>query len=204
MDTVKGARHKLCRRVGYCLYDNPKCPSKKRPYPAGSRKVTRRARKSSDYGKQLLEKQKLKNTYVMRERPFRRFFELASHKRGAAGNVFLTLLESRLDNVVYRLGFATNILDGRQLVGHGHILINGEKVDIPSCIVKPGSKITLTEKAREFVRVKEAVERKGDRPDVPYVKADADKLSGVFTGIGDISDVPNKVELSQVVEFYSR
>ncbi len=203
MSGAKGKHHR-CRVVGYCLYNSPKCPSLKRAYPPGSRGKGMR-RKTSDYGRQLLEKQKLRDTYAMKENQFLRFFKMASRKQGVTtGDALLVLLESRLDNIVYRLGFGVNIFDARQLVSHGHVLVNGKKVNIPSYIVKAGSKVSLTEKAKKFVRVQEAVEMNKKIPVLPYIQPDFDNFEGLFTGINNVPDVPNKVEISQVVEFYSK
>ncbi|MFH1783608.1 MAG: 30S ribosomal protein S4 [bacterium] len=198
------ARHHRCRVVGYCLYGSAKCPSIKRAYPPGSHGKGLR-RKQSDYGKQLLEKQKLRDTYGMKESQFLRFFKDASGKKGVTtGDALLILLESRLDNLVYRLGFGKNIFDARQLVGHGHILVDGKRLNIPSCIVKANNKIALSEKAKKFTRVQDAVEFNRKVKVLPYVSLDDDRMSGSFSGINNVGDIPNKIEVSQVVELYSK
>lgn len=203
MSSAKGKHHR-CRVVGYCLYNSAKCPSLKRAYPPGSHGKGPQ-RKYSDYGKQLLEKQKLRDTYGMKENQFLRFFKMASRKQGiTTGDALLVLLESRLDNIVYRLGFGRNIFDTRQLISHGHVLVNGKKVNIPSYIVKPNSKISLREKAKKFGRVQESIEINKKVPVLPYLQPDSDNFEGIFTGINNIPDIPNKVEISQVVEFYSK
>ncbi len=203
--TTKGkVKHHRCRVVGYCLYDSAKCPSVKRGYIPGAHGKSLK-RKSSGYGKQLLEKQKLRDTYGMKENQFLRFFKIASRKKGiTTGDALLTLLESRLDSVVYRLGFGKNIFDARQIVSHGHILVNGKKMNSPSYIVKPNTKISLTQKAQKFGRIQEAIEINKTKSVISYLKLDKDNFTGVFAGIDTVSDIPNKVNISLVVEFYSK
>ncbi|MCK4859423.1 MAG: 30S ribosomal protein S4 [Candidatus Omnitrophica bacterium] len=201
MNKIRERKHGICRRVGYCLYNSPKCPSVKRAYSPGQQGKSR-GRKLTDYGKQLLEKQKLKYTYGMREKQFRRFFKIASSKKGATGENLLVLLESRLDNIVYRLKFATNIFDARQMVSHKHILIDKKRTNIPSCIVQPNSKISLTAEAKKFSRVQIAME--SEEKEVPAYLKKEDNFSGVFLGIKEISEIPTKIELSHIVELYSK
>lgn len=203
MGKTRRRKHALCRRAGYCLYGSLKCPVVKKPYPPGEHKKDA-GRRFSDYGRQLFEKQKLKNTYGMREKQFLRFFKMALRKKGTTGDNLLILLESRLDNIVYRLNFARTIFDARQLVSHKHIIVNGKKVNIPSYLVKLEAKVSLTEKAKKFVRVQNVIKENKDKPVMPYLKIEKDKLSAVFTGIENVSDILHKVEISQIVEFYSR
>ena len=204
MSNNTSAKHRRCRVVGYCLFGKAKCPSVKRAYPPGSHGKGLR-RKTSDYGKQLIEKQKLRDSYGMKEAQFLKFFKMAAQKKGIkTGDALLMLLESRLDNLVYRAGFARTIFDARQLVSHGHILVNGKKVNIPSYIAKPKAKISLTEKAKKNNKILEAVEKGKTRPVMPYLKLEADNLAVTFGGINNVADIPNRVEISQVVELYSK
>jgi small subunit ribosomal protein S4 len=204
MSNNASAKHRRCRVVGYCLFGKAKCPSAKRAYPPGSHGKGLQ-RKPSDYGKQLIEKQKLRDSYGMKEAQFVKFFKIAAQKQGVkTGDALLMLLESRLDNLVYRAGLAKTIFDARQIVNHGHIQVNGKKVNIPSFVVKPSNKITLTEKAKKNNKILESVERGKTRPILPYLKLDTDNLGVTFTGINNIGDIPNRVEISQVVELYSK
>ena len=176
----------------------------RRSTPPGEQGSRRRG-KISDYGAQLREKQKLRRIYGVMERQFRGYYELASRKRGITGEILLQLLERRLDNVVYRLGFAVNRLAARQLVGHGHVQVNGRKVDIPSYQVRVGDKITIREKSRELGAVKLAVEtlpRRGGTP--PWLEADLEKRAGALTKIPNRDEIAAPVQEQLIVELYSK
>lgn len=196
-----GPKHRICRRVGQPLCGLPNCPSLKRPYPPGQH-GQRPRRRESEYGKQLLEKQKLRHIYGVLERQFRRYFERASRMEGRTGERLLQLLETRLDNVVYRLGFARTLPQARQLVVHGHIELNGRRVNIPSHAVAPGDVVAVREKSRGLGIIKEAVAARDDV--VPYLERDAQTLSGRLIRIPSREEIPVPVDEDSIVEFYSR
>lgn len=196
-----GPKHRMCRRVGQPLCGLPNCPALKRPYPPGQH-GQRPRRRESDYGKQLLEKQKLRHIYGVLERQFRRYFEKANRLEGRTGERLLQLLETRLDNVVYRLGLARSLPQARQLVVHGHIELNGRKVDIPSHNVEPGDVVSVREKSRGLGIIKESVAARDDV--VPYLERDTEALSGRLVRIPSREEIPVPVDEDSIVEFYSR
>ena len=205
MATIRGPKHKICRTVGYCLYSNPKCPAVKRPYPPGHRANNRRKKKSS-YGEQLLEKQKLRLTYGLMEKQFYRTFEKASRMHGNTADNFLILLESRLMTLVERMGMARTIFDARQLINHGHVTINGRRVDIPSYQVKNGDLIGLKPSSAELGRVKHSLEmRVSDSRPTPYIEIQSDGVTAKFLGIENTTDIPvTRINVQKIVEYYSR
>lgn len=202
---------KLCRREGQKLFLKgerclgPKCAVDRRSYPPGDhgRKAVMR-RKVSDYGMQLREKQKARRMYGVMERQFRRYFEEATRRKGLTGETLLTLLERRLDNVVYRLGFADSRPQARQIVRHGHFLVNGHKTDIPSFLVSPGDVIQVHNSSRSNTYFKERVQLLGDANPPSWLRLDAANLSG------NVLSEPNREEISAplreqlIVEYYSR
>lgn len=196
-----GAKHKLCRQVGYPLCGLAKCPAHKRPYPPGQHGPTKRT-KRSEYGIQLLEKQKLRYIYGVQEKQFRRYYEEAARRKGITGANLFELLETRLDNIAYRLGFARTLDGARQLVTHGHVTVNGKRVNIPSYSVKVGDAIGLTEKGRELQVVKESLENRPVLP--PYLSFDEATLTGVLTRKPERTEIPVDVNETLIVEFYSR
>lgn len=200
MARYTGPSWKLSRRLGISLSGTGK-ELEKRPYAPGQHGPNQR-KKLSEYGLQLQEKQKLRHMYGMNERQFRNLFDTASKMKGILGENFMILLESRLDNLVYRLGLARTRRQARQLVNHGHILVDGSRVDIPSYRVKPGQTIALREKSRNLSAVKEAIEATTFVPD--YVTFDADKLEGTFTRLPERSELPAEINEALIVEFYSR
>ncbi|HEY8449387.1 MAG TPA: 30S ribosomal protein S4 [Bacillota bacterium] len=203
MARYTGPKHKLCRRVGEPLCGSPKCPALKRPYPPGQHGPAARNRKLSEYGLRLLEKQKLRYMYGLLERQFRRYFERASKGRGNTGERFLRLLETRLDAIVYRMGFARTMAQARQLVRHGHIAVNGRKVDIPSYQVKPGDVVSVREKSRDLAVIREAIETsRADHP--PYLVVDREKLEGKLKYLPERDEIPVTIDEKLIVEFYSR
>ena len=159
MSKFIGPKHKLCRRLGSCMWGSPKCPSLKRAFPPGQHGQTVR-RKLSVYGQQLLDKQKIRVHYGLLERQMRKTFEKAQRMGGVTGTNLLMLLESRLDCIVYRLGFAPSINAARQLVVHRHIAVNGSCVDKPSFSVKPGMVIAVREGSRKVPMIEEGVENR--------------------------------------------
>jgi len=200
MARYTGPSWKLSRRLGISLSGTGK-ELDKRPYAPGQHGPNQR-KKLSEYGLQLQEKQKLRHMYGVNERQFRNLFDIAGKMTGKHGENFMILLETRLDNVVYRLGLARTRRQARQLVNHGHILIDGKRVDIPSYRVKAGQTITLREKSRNLEVVKEAVEVNNFVPD--FLTFDADKLEGTFTRLPERSELPAEINEALIVEFYSR
>ncbi|HEY8394623.1 MAG TPA: 30S ribosomal protein S4 [Thermaerobacter sp.] len=201
MARYTGPKHAMCRRVGRPLCGSPKCPALKRPYPPGQHGPGRR-QKLSEYGRRLLEKQKLRFMYGVLERQFRRYFERAQRARGNTGERLLQLLETRLDNLVYRLGFAPTIWAARQLVVHGHIQVNGRKVDRPSYQVRPGDVIAVREKSRRIPLIQESLENAQRVPD--YLSVEPEKFQGTLLRVPARDEIPVDVEESLIVEFYSR
>lgn len=199
MARYTGPRWKLTRRLGISLSGTGK--ELKRPYPPGEHGATQR-RKLSEYGLQLQEKQKLRHMYGLSEKQFRRTFEKAGKMTGVHGENFMILLECRLDNLVYRLGLARTRAQARQLVVHGHVTVNGKKVDRPSYQVKPNDVIGLREKSRNLDIVKEALENRNFLPD--YLSFDEEKKEGTLTRLPERAELPSEINETLIVEFYSR
>lgn len=200
MARYTGPSWKLSRRLGISLSGTGK-ELEKRPYAPGQHGPNQR-KKLSEYGLQLQEKQKLRHMYGVNERQFRNLFDKAGKMAGIHGENFMILLESRLDNLVYRLGLARTRRAARQLVNHGHILVDGKRVDIPSYRVSLGQTIGVREKSRNLEIIKEAIEVNNYVPD--YLTFDADKLEGTYTRLPDRSELPAEINESFIVEFYSR
>ncbi len=167
-----------------------------------NQKETRRKR--SEYALQLDEKQKLRFIYGVLEKQFRLYYEMAVRKPGVTGEVMLQLLESRLDNVVYRLGFAKTRAEARQLVNHGHITVNGKKVDIPSYLIKAGDVVAFKEKDKSSSSIKKLVARIEERKVPAWLESDKDNLSGKVTTLPSRSDIDYDVKEQLVVEYYSK
>jgi small subunit ribosomal protein S4 len=161
-------------------------------------------KKISDYKMRLLEKQKLRYSYCVPERQFRGYVKKALSQKGIAGENLLRLLERRLDNLVYRLGFAPSILAARQMVVHGHILVNGERVDRPSYSVRPGQVVSLKESSKKMDLVQEALVRSQARPELSYVKVDKKKLLGSLVAIPRREEIPLPLDEGLVVEYYAK
>ncbi|MBI5487995.1 MAG: 30S ribosomal protein S4 [Deltaproteobacteria bacterium] len=203
---------KLCRREGAKLYlkgercYTERCSFDRRPYPPGQHGKGRI--KVSEYGKRLREKQKVRRIYGVLERQFRRTFDTAAAAKGVTGERLLQLLESRMDSVVFRMGLAVTRADARQLVRHGHVRVNGRRVDIPSFIVKPGSTVSLVPGDAEKERVKKAIEVARSRDRAPWLELAADGTSAVFKAPPDRRDLeaiqPIEIDEHLIVEFYSR
>ena len=200
MARYTGPSWKLSRRLGISLSGTGK-ELEKRPYAPGPHGPGQR-KKLSEYGLQLQEKQKLRHMYGVNERQFRNLFDKAAKMAGKHGENFMILLESRLDNIVYRLGLARTRRQARQLVTHGHVLVDGSRVDIPSYQVKPGQTISLREKSQNLSVVKEAVEVNNFVPE--YLTFDAEKLEGSLTRLPERSELPAEINEALIVEFYSR
>ncbi|MDT8859374.1 30S ribosomal protein S4 [Alkalihalobacillus sp. MEB130] len=200
MARYTGPSWKLSRRLGISLSGTGK-ELAKRPYAPGQHGPNQR-KKLSEYGLQLQEKQKLRHMFGVNERQFRRIFDDAGKMSGIHGENFMILLESRLDNLVYRMGLARTRRAARQLVNHGHILVDGSRVDIPSYRVKPGQTIGVREKSRNLDVIKEALEGNDFVP--AYVTFDADSLQGTYSRLPERSELPAEITEALIVEFYSR
>ncbi len=200
MARFRGSLWKKSRRLGISLTGTGK-ELERRPYPPGQHGANQR-RKMSEYGLQQQEKQKLRYMYGLNERQFRNLFVEAGKMPGIHGENFMILLESRLDNLVYRLGFARTRRQSRQLVNHGHITVDGQRVDIPSYRVKPGQVIGLREKSKNLDIIKEALELNTIVPD--YLTFDENSLEGTYTRLPERSELPAEIDEALIVEFYSR
>ncbi len=199
MSRYTGSTWKISRRLGYSLSETGK-ELKKRPYPPGQH--GQRRSKTSDYGSQLQEKQKVRFTYGMSEKQFKKTFKEAAKTQGKHGENFLKLLESRLDNVVYRLGLSKTRAQARQLVNHGHLLIDGKKVDIPSYRMKPGQTIALREKSKGLKIVAEALEAQFST--VEYVSFDKETGTGTYVRYPERNEFLQEINEQLLVEFYNR
>jgi len=200
MARYTGPVYKKSRRLGFSILENGK-ELAKRPYAPGIHGNDKK-RKSSEYGVQLAEKQKIRLMYGLNEKQFHKLFDKAARMKGTAGHNLLFLLESRLDNMVYRLGLAKTRRAARQVVNHGHITVNGIKVDIPSYQVKVGDVIAVKENSLEHPAIKEAAETCTHRP--AYVEFDKNKLSGKYLRLPDRSELNPEVNETLIVEFYNR
>ena len=200
MSRYTGPSRKKSRRVGFSLLENGKDIAR-RPYKPGMHGAKRQG-KLSEYGEQLKEKQKVKFMYGLNERQFHKTFVEASKMQGINGENFLKLLESRLDNLVYRMGFANTRRGARQLVNHGHITVDGKKVDIPSFRVKIGSTIALKENSKDLKCVKEALENVTTR--VEYIDYDKNTNSAKFVRLPERNELSADINESLIVEFYNR
>ena len=197
-----GPRHRLCRRLGECIWGSPKCPSHRRPYAPGQHGQNTR-RKLSVYGQQLLDKQKIRTHYGLLERQMRRVFQRAQRMGGVTGTNLLMLLETRIDSTVHRLGFAPTIMAARQLVSHGHILVNGQKVDKPSFQVKPGMTVSVRESSRKMPMIVEGVENPPSAMP-PYLERAPQSFEGRMVATPNVETVPFKADTTGVIGFYSR
>ena len=198
MARYTGPAFKKARRVGFSISENGKDIAR-RPYGPGQHGADRKG-KQSEYGVQLKEKQKLRFLYGLNEKQFRKTFNEAGKLKGIHGENFMKLLESRLDNLVYRIGFAASRRAARQLVNHGHILVDGKKVNIPSYRVKPGQTISL--KHTDLVVVKELLEKVVNR--VEYITFDPNKMEAVFVRYPERSELTSEINESLIIEFYNR
>ncbi len=200
MARYTGAQYKKSRHLGFSTLENGK-ELARRPYAPGIHGQDRR-RKLSEYGVQLQEKQKVRFMYGLNEKQFAKTFKRATKMAGITGENLLQLLETRLDNVVYRMGMATTRRAARQVVNHGHITVNGIKVDIPSYTVKPGDVIAVKEQSLDHPAIKAAVEATLNRP--AYVEFDANKLSGKYLRFPDRSELNPDINEALIVEYYNR
>ena len=200
MSRYTGSSYKQARRTNFSLLENGK-ELARRPYGPGQHGNDRKKRQST-YGEQLKEKNKVRFMYGLNERQFHKTFVEAGKLSGVHGTNFLVLLESRLDNLVYRLGFAPTRRAARQLVNHGHITVNGKKVDIPSYRVKPGDVIAIKESDKDLKVVKDSLEKVLKR--VEYVTFNDKDLSGVYVRTPDRSELNPEINEALIVEFYNR
>lgn len=199
---------RLCRREGMKLYlkgtrcETEKCAFERRGYAPGQH--GQRRKKDTEYGLQLREKQKVKRIYGLFERQFRRYFSIAARKKGVTGETLLQLLEQRLDNTIYRMGFAESRRQARQVVRHGMILVNGKKVDIPSYNLKAGDKISILEKFKENVGLKRSLETLQKRGVPEWLEVDTGILTGTFKKIPTKDEIALPVQEQLIVELYSK
>ena len=208
MARYKDEQCRICRREAQKLFlkgsrcYTDKCSVTRRNYAPGEHGQGKK--KISEYGTQLREKQKTKAFYGVGEKQFRKYFEMAENKKGITGENLLQILESRLDNVVYRLGFGTSRAQARQLVNHGHFEVNGKKVDIPSYLIKAGDVITVREIKKDNKTIKENLEVNAARPVPEWLEKDADKMQGKVLRLASREDVDIPVEEHLIVELYSK
>lgn len=200
MSRYTGPVNRKSRRLGFSTLENGKDIAK-RPFAPGQHGQGRK-KKLSNYGTQLQEKQKLRFMYGLNEKQFKKTFVEAGKLKGVHGEDFFKLLESRLDNLVYRIGFASTRRAARQLVNHGHITVNGKKVDIPSYRCVPGDVIAIKENSKDHKAVKEALEAIHNR--VEFVNYDESKMSGTYVRYPERSELNSEIDESLVVEFYNR
>ena len=207
MSRYRGPVGRLCRREGVHLYLSnkcytKKCPLERRPSPPGQHGIRRR--KMSNYGIQLREKQKVRRVYGVNERPFKRYYETAASRPGVTGENLLRLLETRLDNVVFRMGYASSRPQARQLVSHGHFEVNGVRTDVPSFRVREGDKIEVRAKSKKTEYFKQLKDAIGGAQKPEWVSVDADKLAGTVTALPTRDQMPLELNEQLVVEYYSR
>ncbi len=199
---------KLCRRERTKLFlkgarcESSKCAIETRPYPPGEH--GRGRIKETQYLIQLREKQKARRIYGVLERQFRNYYREAARRRGITGENLLQILESRLDNVVYRSNFATSRAQARQLVSHGHFVVDGRRVDIPSLRVKPESVITLRDRSRDLIAVQHAIDTSGDRPQPEWLDVNKDSKKIVVRDLPDRAQVDTQIQEQLIVELYSK
>ena len=208
MSKYLGPVCKLCRREGEKLFlkgqrcNSPKCSFERRGYPPGQH--GQKLPKIKDYGRQLREKQKAKRIYSILEKQFKNYYAKAERQTGASGDNLLLLLERRLDNVVYRLGFANSRAQARQLIQHNHFLVNGKRVNIPSYLVKVGDVIQTQEKSRELGILQEALERSQHRGAPDWLDFNADRQEGVVRAFPNVEQVAANIQTQLIVELYSK
>ncbi len=200
MSRYTGPSYRKSRRLGFSTLETGKDIAK-RPFAPGQH-GNKRAKKLSNYGVQLQEKQKVRFMYGLSEKQFHTLFLKAGKQKGVHGENFLKLLESRLDNLVYRIGFATTRKGARQFVNHGHVTVNGKKVDIPSYQCKPGDIIAIKENAKEMAIVKSSLEALNKR--VEFVTYDESKMAGTYVRYPERSELNADINESLIVEFYNR
>lgn len=197
MAKMMGPRFKLSRRLGLNVYGHPKAMNR------AAKGTSRADKKLSNYGQQLLEKQRLRAYYGVMENQFIKYFRMAKKSPEQTGHALVKILESRLDNLVYRMGFASSIRQARQMVVHGHFLVNGKKINIPSYLCEVGDTISLKEKSRSVELFKDNFQN-ALLNNLPYIQKDEDNFSATFTKTPERNEVPIEIDDQLVVEFYSR
>lgn len=208
MARYRGSVCRMCRREGLKLFFKgdrcytEKCAFERRGYAPGEHGHSRK--KFSDYGTQLREKQKLKRMFGLLEKQFRGYFEKADQKKGITGTTLLVFLESRLDNMVYRIGFAASRTEARQFVRHGHFKVNGRKVNIPSFLIKKGDVIELREKSKKVLPILESLETVARRGVPPWLELDKENFRGVVKALPTRDDITMPIQEQLVVELYSK
>ncbi len=201
MARYRGPKSKIARKFKDPIFGPDKALERK-PYPPGHHGNNRRRRKESEYGLQLAEKQKAKYTYGILERQFRNIFKKASKKKGITGEILLQMIESRLDNIVYRMGIAPTRRAARQLVTHRHITVNGEVMNIPSCELRPGEVIGVREKSKSLVVVTEALAARTDK--YSWLEWDEEKKAGKYSNVPARDEIPENIKEQLIVELYSK
>ncbi|MEF8793477.1 30S ribosomal protein S4 [Thiohalorhabdus sp.] len=208
MAKYTGPKCRLCRREGEKLYlkgekcYTDKCAIEKRPYPPGEAGQSRR--RQSEYGLQLREKQKVRRTYGVMEGQFRRYYQEAARRKGNTGELLLQLLERRLDNIVFRMGFAGSRSESRQAIRHNQILINGSRVNLPSYQVKTGDEVTVVSHARNHDRIQYAVQRSDDLGRPEWLEVDGGNFKGTVKALPERADLSPAINEHLIVELYSK
>jgi len=202
MATYRGRKNDICRTVGFNIWGQPKCPSSKRSYPMGQHGPNLKDRRQSEYGEQLLAKQVIRRYYHMLEKQFHNTFKKAQRMHGNTSLNFLRLLELRLQTVVWRLGYARTIFQARQLVSHGHIVVNGRMVDIPSFQLKVGDVISIRD--RDASKGIARANHYEGAPVPVYLEPDVQGMSGKVVTLPEREDFPKFFQEQQVIEFYAR
>lgn len=197
MAKMRGPRFKMCRRLGLNVIGHPNAMKR------AARGTSRADKKLSDYGVRLLEKQRLRAYYGVLEKQFSIYVKDAFKSKRQPGEALLLRLESRLDNMVYRMGFASSIRASRQMVNHGHFLVNGEKVDIPSYKLQPGDKVMLREKSRK-VELFTNTFKENELNSLPYIEKDVDNFIGTYVREPERNELPIEIDEQLIVEFYSK
>ena len=209
MAVYHDAKCRLCRRAGMKLFlkgtrcHTDKCAIERRAYAPGEKGKSRRI-KETNYGVQLREKQKARRIYGVMERQFRNYFHKATHSKGVTGEALLQMLERRLDNVVYRLGFAANRSQARQLVRHGHFAVNGRTVDIPSFLVKVGDRVEVRDKSKKLTVIQGAIEGRKGQSGPEWLEIDANQMTGRILNIPLRDSIPTPINEQLIVELYSK
>lgn len=200
MARYRGPKQKIARRFREPIF-GPSKSLERKAYPPGQHGRNRRG-KESEYSMQLKEKQKAKYTYGLLERQFRNLFEKAARRKGITGENLLRFLESRLDNSVFRMGFGQTRRQARQLVNHGHVMVNGDVVDIPSFQLRPGDMVEIRPKSRKLSAIQESA--KTNRRSFPWIEVDRDQLRGKFLDYPNREDIPENIREQLIVELYSK
>lgn len=204
MARYNGPRARVCRRLEYPVFESPKFSSMRKNYPPGQHGPNKRRSKLSNYGIQLREKQRIKYLYGVLEKQFRNYFKKSAAKKGATGHNLLIMLESRLDNTLYRLGFAPTRRGARQLVVHKHIMVNNRTVNIPSYGLKEGDVIEVREKSRRMQVFHDSMRRVNTDNPMPWLRIDKAKMAGYFETVPEREQILEPINEQLVVELYSK